>query len=199
MNKRAAPGVEQMGRDLSGRIRRAQAGDVEAFAEAFESLRPTVFAIACRLVGPDDAEDAVMETYLKAWQGIPRFDRRSSLKTWLYRIANNCALDMLRARQRRPERAVPAGDSDRDFSAEAADESQTLPDESAARSEVVARVREALRRLPPESRTTLELRYADGLAYGEIAAATAVSIGTVMSRLFYGKRKLRKILETEAG
>ena len=80
---------------------------------------------------------------------------------------------------------------------EIADEAQPTPDEQVERSELVEEVRQALDRLAEEYRVTLLLRYADGLNYAEIAAATGVSAGTVMSRLFYGKRKLEKILREE--
>ncbi len=70
-----------MNEDETILLGKAQNGDVDAFAELFESLRSRVFAVALRVVGPDDADDVVMETYLKAWQAIPRFNRRSSLTT----------------------------------------------------------------------------------------------------------------------
>jgi len=89
-------------RHQAEQLERARKGDVEAFAEVFEALRPLVFSVANRLVGPNDAEDVVMETYLKAWQGLPRFRGKSSLKTWLYRISRNCSLDFIRSRQRAP-------------------------------------------------------------------------------------------------
>ena len=176
---------------------RAQNGDMDAFAAVFEPLRPTVYAVACRLVGPSDAEDVVMETFLKAWQAIPRFNRHSSLKTWLYRITYNCAVDRIRARQRLRE--TPLDDeADGGSAGSIPDDSAPRPDEVLAGSETIDRVRSAMGRLPAEHRTALLLRFSDGLSYAGIAAATGVSIGTVMSRLFNGKRKLRRILEEEA-
>lgn len=175
---------------------KARNGDVDAFAELFEPLREMVYAIAYRVVGPNDADDVVMETYLKAWQALPRFGGRASLKTWLYRIARNCAIDFVRKRSRRKERVLTPEEEEgreRQF----ADEKQPSPDEVLSRRELVHDVRGALARLPDLHRIALELRYADGLSYNEIAAATGVSIGTVMSRLFNGKRKLRKLLEEE--
>jgi RNA polymerase sigma-70 factor (ECF subfamily) len=179
---------------LPKRLKAAQHGDIDAFAEIFESYREMVFAVACRLVGSNDADDVVMETYLKAWQAIPNFRRKASLKTWLYRIANNCALDFVRSNKRRQSRVVsietPEGTPDRNIS----DPTQPMPDEQIARSELVDEVREALKGVPAEHRAVLLLRYADGMSYGEIAAAVGVSAGTVMSRLLYGKRKLKKVL-----
>ena len=89
---------------------KAVAGDVDAFAELFETYRKLVFSVAYRLVGPNDAEDIVMDTYVKAWRAIPRFTRKAKLKTWLYRITYNCAMDLLRKRQRTNKRFVQESD-----------------------------------------------------------------------------------------
>lgn len=167
---------------------------MDAFAGLFEGLRPIVYAVACRLVGPDDAEDVVMETYLKAWQAIPQFAGRSKLKTWLYRIARNCALDLIRRRSSRKELSATADDDGRDMFENTADAGQRGPDEEAEATEVREAVEQALSELPEFHRATLELRLSDGLSYAEIASATGVSIGTVMSRIFNGKRKLRRLL-----
>jgi len=179
-------------------VDKAKNGDADAFAELFEPLREMVYAIACRVIGPNDADDVVMETYLKAWQAFPRFSGRASLKTWLYRITHNCAIDFIRKRSRRKERVLSVEEEEgreRQF----ADEKQPTPDEVLSLRELVRDVRTGLERLPDAHRVVLELRYTDDLSYSEIAAATGVSIGTVMSRLFNGKRKLRKILEGEGG
>jgi RNA polymerase sigma-70 factor (ECF subfamily) len=186
--------------DTSAILRgKAQNGDIEAFTELFEPMRATVFSVAYRLVGPDSADDVVMETYLKAWQAIPRFTGRSSLKTWLYRIAHNCAIDHIRVRQRRRENSLTDMESDNGELTWIADETQKPADELVAGSELAAGVQQALGRLSAEHRTALLLRYADGLSYADIAVTTGVSIGTVMSRLFNAKRKLRvEVEEAEA-
>lgn len=182
----------------NARLEKARQGDAAAFAEVFEELRPSVFAVASRLVGPDDAEDVTMQAFLRAWQALPEFQGRSSLKSWLYRIAYNCALDRVRQKQRSPEVKLTPLDSE---AGEASDPLEELPDEHvpapSARLEAVEtqlRVKRALARLPPEHRVALELRYSDDLSYVEIAQATGVSIGTVMSRLFNAKHKLQRAL-----
>lgn len=177
-------------------VARAQGGDMDAFAIVFEDLRPDVFRVACRLVGMDDAKDVVMDAFLKAWQAIPRFGGRSSLRTWLYRITYNCAVDFLRTRKQRGEESLSrSGASEESVMCDVVDESTRRPDEILAGAELAGRMEAALALLPSEHRIALELRYSDGLSYLEIASATGVSPGTVMSRLFNGKRKLRKILE----
>ncbi len=172
----------------------AKRGDMEAFTRLFEPLRPRVFAVACRLVGPTDAEDVVMDTYLRAWKALPAFRGGSTLKTWLMRIARNRALDMIRARHEGARESLSAEDAPADVR-NLSDPTQPLPGEDLAGREMAGVLDAALGRLDPVHRTTVLLRYADDLSYAEIAAATGVHIGTVMSRLFNGKRKLRALVE----
>ncbi len=178
-------------------LRRAQEGDMEAFAALFEPLRASVFRTAAGVIGVQDAEDATMETYLRAWQALPRFGGRSSLKTWLHRIAFNCAMDLARERRRRPWTA-PGENGEDDALEQMPDTRQDAPDRAAARADDIRAVQSALARLPPEHRHALHLRYAEGFAYGEIATAAGVSVGTVMSRLFYGKLKLKQELSARS-
>ncbi|MFT5127805.1 MAG: RNA polymerase sigma-70 factor (ECF subfamily) [Rhodothermales bacterium] len=175
-------------------ILRAQDGDAEAFAEVFEFYRKTVYAIAYRIVGPDDADDVVMETYLKSWRAVPKFNQRSAFKTWLYRVTHNCSLDFLRARKRRRAKVMREDDYDERGIQDLPDTKQQAPDELLSRGETAAAIRAAMAELAEPYKTTLFLRFSDGLAYGDIAAATDVSIGTVMSRIFYGRRKLQKLI-----
>ncbi len=167
---------------------------MEAFAEVFEDLRASVFSVAYRLVGPDEADDVVMETYLKAWRAIPRFNERSSLKTWLYRIAHNCGVDMIRARRRNPEMLMPEDHADERTIQDLPDDRTVSAPDQIIRHENAELVQRAVAKLDDKHRVTLLLRYADNLSYAEIAAATGVSLGTVMSRLYNGKRKLKTLI-----
>jgi RNA polymerase sigma-70 factor (ECF subfamily) len=175
-------------------LQQARAGDVEAFAALFEPLRSKIHAVAVRMVGPADADDVVMETYLKAWGALPRFGGRSALGTWLCRIARNQALDMLRKRQRHSIKEVHGEDAELLREREP-DPSQPTAVEQIMRAETQASVREALDCVPEPHRTTLLMRFVDDLSYSEIAAAMQVSIGTVMSRLHNAKHKLRAALD----
>jgi RNA polymerase sigma-70 factor (ECF subfamily) len=140
-----------------------------------------------------------METFLKAWQALPNFSGRASLKTWLYRMTHNCAIDMIRKSRRRRETELPTEDRSEDGPVmPLADEAQETPGDAMVRNERCIEVRRALEQLPEDHRVTLQLRYADEMSYADIAAATGVSIGTVMSRIFNGKRKLRRRLEAES-
>ena len=182
-------------------VEAARGGDMNAFLELFEEARKTVYAVACRLVGPSDAEDVVMDTYLKAWKSMPGFAGRSAPRTWLCRIARNCAIDRIRARRIWVEPAPEREDGTAGATvADMADPRQRTPAELVAGAELAGEIKAAMDRLSPEHRIALTLRFSDGLSYGEIAAATGVSMGTVMSRLFNGRRKLMKIMnESEGG
>ena len=167
---------------------------MDAFVELFEPLRGKMHAVASRLVGADDAEDAVMDTFLKAWKALPRFDGRASLSTWLYRIAYNQSLDLIRRRKFRNGRRAFGKEADAAL-LHATDATQPDASDALVRGEAVGEVRQAMALLPDAHRAVLLLRYADDLSYAEIAAATGVSVGTVMSRLFNAKRKLKAALE----
>jgi RNA polymerase sigma-70 factor, ECF subfamily len=178
--------------DPEGLLKKAKHGDMEAFAGLFEPLRPKSLAIASRIVGPDEAPDVVMDAFLKAWKALPGFNERSSLATWLYRIVWNCAADHRRASQRRRENRLPEDDEGQ--SLDIPDSAADSPSEKAASRDLGRQLEASLSQLSEELRVTLLLRFADGLSYREIAAATNVRIGTVMSRLFHGRRRLKALM-----
>lgn len=174
----------------------ARAGDVEAFAQLFEACRPMIHRIACRLVGPDDGDDVVMETYLKAWRGLARFRGGSAVSTWLCRIARNCALDHWRRRARREGRTLSADDPQAPAAVSAVpDRRDRGPGQQVEARDLEAAIDRALAQLSSAQRTAFLLHEVDGLKYREVAAATGVSTGTVMSRLFHARRRLRRLLE----
>ena len=164
---------------------------MDAFAELFEPLRPRIYAVAYRLVGPDDAEDVVMDTYLKAWQALPRFAGRSTLSTWLCGIARHQALDALRRRARREGGRREFRD-DTDPLANVEDSTLASPSEAVRQNDDQGVVSRAMTALPALHAQILVLRYVDELSYTDIAAALGISMGTTMSRLFNAKRKLRE-------
>ncbi len=174
-------------------LQRAQRGDIRAFAELFEPLREHIHAVACRWLGEQEAEDIVMETFLRAWKALPGFRGTASLKTWVLRIAHNACLDRLRRPQvARTVSLDQLSDTDRKVS-EPWDVTSVPPDEELHSKDSVALLRRALARLDDLHRRILVLRYVDGFSYTEIAAALGIPLGTVMSRLFNARRKLRKI------
>ncbi len=187
----AIPTVEQL-------LNRARTGDREAFAALFEKYRPLLHKVAVRLVGPDQAGDAVMESCIKAWQSLPVFRGEAALSRWFCQTVRNTALDEIRRRNRRGFEALPADDETHSEMIEGIEDTSTpSPEENVRRRELGESINRAMAKLSEEHRTAILLREVDGLDYREIAAATGVSMGTVMSRLFNARIKLRKFLKEE--
>ncbi len=169
------------------------AGNREALDELFRRYRQPAYRVAYRLLGHEaDALDAVQEGFIKALTHLQGFQGRSSFKTWLLRVVSNAALDLGRQRGRRDALSLDAPRA-----ADLSDARLLTADESGTgleRADLRRRLNEALDRLSEVQRQTFVL-YADGeLSYREIAESMEVSIGTVMSRLFYARQKLRSYL-----
>jgi len=181
----------------AARLAAAQAGDMDAFTQVFEPLRRRLHALACRLVGVDAAGDIVMETYLKAWRTLPTLRDPDALPGWLCRIARRTALDHLRQRQRRSKRELALGDA---LPLAMLDDPLAEPPGSEAdRGQVRDTVRAALARLSEKHRVVLLLRVVDELSCEEIASGLGLRLGTVLSRLYYARRRLRILLEPAVG
>jgi RNA polymerase sigma-70 factor (ECF subfamily) len=170
------------------------AGDRSALDELFRRYRQPAYRVAYRLLGHEaDALDAVQEGFVKALTHLHGFQGRSSFKTWLLRVVSNAALDLGRQRGRREALSLEAADSQEPM----ADARMTTADESAKgleREDLRAALDRALSSLSEAQRQTFVL-YADAeLSYREVADALGISIGTVMSRLFYARQKLRTFL-----
>jgi RNA polymerase sigma-70 factor (ECF subfamily) len=164
---------------------RAQAGDDTAFAELVERFSPRLrYFLRKLLPSAHDAEDALQDVWLDALRSLSRLNEPQALVAWLYRIARDRAFARLRkarsTEQLHDESTVAnaATDDDRDFSAEDA-----------------AQIHAALDTLPPEQREVLVLRFLEDMTYEQIAAVTGCQLGTVRSRLHYGKRALKTALE----
>ncbi|HRK21916.1 MAG TPA: sigma-70 family RNA polymerase sigma factor [Fimbriimonadaceae bacterium] len=154
---------------------RLQRGDRDAMAELVRETSAVLYRIAARLTeNPEDAEDAVAETYLAAMKTLPRFERRASLKTWLIRI-------LVRQARRRPSQRATSLDAS--WPAAEIDLCGNL---------VLA---EALERLAPKLKEALILVKVGGLSYREAGEALKVPMGTVQFRVFEATRQLRKRLE----
>jgi len=175
--------------ELLGRF---AAGQSAALDELFRRYRQAAYRVAFRLLGNEaDALDAVQEGFVKALTHIAGFQGRSSFKTWLLRVVSNAALDLGRARGRREMVSLDTS------SADGANERLLSADESGLgleRADLRSLLDRALATLSDVQRQTFVL-YADaGLSYREVAEVTSTSIGTVMSRLYYARQKLRAFL-----
>ena len=163
-------------------VARCQQGDREAQRELYARTSERIYRLLVRMTGSGDtALDLAQDTYLRAFTRIAQFDGRSSLATWLYRIAVTQALQFLR-RERRLRAKLQA------------DSSQTPIDTSGEQAIARLDLNEAMAALQPTDRAILLLRYQEGLDYRAIAKVAACAEGTVASRLHRARERLRKIL-----
>lgn len=174
-------------------IRRVRAGDRDCFGVLVDRYAGRIARLVRGFVRQaEDAEDVVQESFVKAFARLDRFDGRSAFYTWLYRIAANTAMDHNKKVRRRPAPLpleAPSEEGDRPGNMPA--DRAPGPDRRAEGSEARARIDEAIESLPRKYREVLVLREIEGLSYGEIARALRLSAGTVESRLFRARERLR--------
>ena len=195
-NARAARdgGAEAPGQAVDAAlVEEALRGRLDAFNQLVIRHQDHLFALVYRLVpDPDQAADAVQEAFFSAYRSMASF-RGGSVRSWLGRIAVNAALDMQRARRRRPAQPYPEFEDDSwqpPAESDAEPESRTLAVE---RSRVLA---QALDALPFEQRNCIVLFDVAGYDYEEIAGIMRVSVGTVKSRIHRGRLALRRALSS---
>jgi RNA polymerase sigma-70 factor (ECF subfamily) len=179
--------------DLSEReIRiRLRQGDRTVMNELFVRHRSVCYRVAYRLLGHEaDALDAVQNAFIKVFTHVHAFEGRSSFKTWLLRIVANAALDLGRQRGRLDEQGLRGG---MQF-AKQSPVQETEPGQELEHRDLRCLLDQALMQLSDTQRQTFVLHVDGGLTYREIAEVMNTSIGTVMSRLFYARRKLKAFL-----
>jgi len=168
-------------------VTRAQQGDRNAYSELVRLHAGGILNVVYRLCGDAQlAEDAAQETFLQAWLNLNSYRPQSSLRNWLYRIAVNAAMDMLR----KEKRLVPDAVEDLQLA-----DSHPGPEAVVASQERAASVQKAVLSLPEACRAVLVLREYEGLSYQEIAASLDIPVGTVMSRLNYARNLLKEKLK----
>lgn len=174
---------------LVDRARRGEAGAFEDLARAVEA---PLYRHVYRILGNADAEDVVQDALISAWRSISSF-QGGSFRAWIFRIATNRAIDVVRTRRRRGELPLePPEDAEVEWAEPAATTPE--PAEIASQGEAVAIVEEALRGLPAEQSAALMLRDIEGFSYEEIAMITASEIGTVKSRIHRARVGVRNAL-----
>ena len=167
-------------------------GDKNALDDLFRRYRVVAYRVAYRLLGREaDALDAVQDGFIKALTHLDRFRGHSSFKTWLLRIVSNAAIDLGRRRKREgwndhPEPISSTGQVEVD--------DHPPPDSGLERADLRRLIEAALARLPAVQRQTFVLHVDGELSYREVADALGISIGTVMSRLYYARQKLKTLL-----
>jgi RNA polymerase sigma factor (sigma-70 family) len=173
----------------------AKRGDEGAFETLFNHHQRRIYGLAFRYTRiREDAEDIVQQTFQKAFVHLQKFEGKSSLSTWLTRIAINQALMLLRSR--RGQHEVPIDDSSSHEATPALELADTSPDPEASylQTEKTQSLSAAMRQLRPGMREAIELRELGELSNRDTAAQMGVSIGTVKARVFHARRKLAKTL-----
>jgi RNA polymerase sigma-70 factor (ECF subfamily) len=173
--------VESNTNEIRYLLARAQAGDERAFRELVEPYRRALEVHCYRMLGsPQDAEDIVQETLLRAWRALERFEPRASVRTWLYRIATNACLDEIERRPKRPEPVEP-------FPNELLDQAVTPTYDPAARyalrEGLELALLTAIQLLPGRQRAVLILRDVLGWTGPEVAALLDSTVASVNSAL----------------
>jgi RNA polymerase sigma-70 factor (ECF subfamily) len=178
-------------------VERAREGDTDAFDELFRRYRDKVYGVVWGYVkNRDDALDVTQDAFLKAYRKLGSFRGRSKFFTWVTQIAINRAIDVRRKHMRRKD--VQLGEHhDRDDARRRPGRSPASrpPEAGVQDEELKQKYQEAVDSLGEKHRTVFLLHTTEKLAYKEIAATLGISIGTVMSRLHYARKKLQKALE----
>ena len=178
-----------------GLVAKARTGDADAFRVLVERHSRSLFRLAFRMTGnQQDAEDVVQDSFLRAYKQLDRFDERASFGTWVYRIAVNCSLDLVRSRKRRNEHVAPAELEMEDPILSLPSHDPT-PDRMALSGEVRDRVAEAMTELSASERTAFVLRHFEGMRIEEVSRVLGCQPGAAKHSVFRAVQKLRRALE----
>ncbi len=174
----------ECGEPESTLIQRAQQGDHKAYNCLVQVYREGVLGMIYRICGDVHlAEDVAQDTFLRAWQKLHTFSLHTSFRNWLYRIAANRTLDILRRERDMfdiDELVLPGQEQN--------------PEQQLVQSQRKRKVRRAVLSLPPASRSVLILREYENLSYQDISDILEIPAGTVMSRLSFARKKLAEML-----
>jgi RNA polymerase sigma-70 factor (ECF subfamily) len=171
-------------------------GDGTAYRGLVEKYQTRVYAMVYGMVrNREDARDLTQDAFVKAYRNLDSFRLESSFYTWLYRIAMNLAIDFVRKRRRRETGGFDEGIATRDDDGGIAEvHHEDGPSRQLERKQLFGKIMDAMEQLPEDQRQVILLRELEGLQYKEIADVMGIPEGTVMSRLFYARKKLQKLL-----
>jgi RNA polymerase sigma-70 factor, ECF subfamily len=181
----------QMHLDDAAAVAQARGGDEEAFRVLVERHSRSIYRLAYRMTGrPEDAEDVVQETFVRAYRQLSRFEARSNFATWLYRIGFNCAIDYMRARPHREsvespetlERLTPGSDA-------------PSIDDLVYAGEIGTRVQAALNALSTQERAAFLMRHYHGCSIEEICTALDLKTNAAKHSIFRAVKKMRVALK----
>jgi len=176
-------------------VQAAQTGEMGAFEELVARHRDKIYARAYSMMRNEDvAIDLSREAWVKGWQRLRQFQGDSSFGTWMTRIVINLCLDQLRKQKRQRTESIEELDEESGGVERQMPVITPNPTAQLERAELRQRIELALDRLSYEHRTVLVLHEFEEMEYKEIAKVMGCSIGTVMSRLFYARRKMAALL-----
>lgn len=176
-------------------VRAAQQGDTAAFEELVARHRDKVFARAYSMMrNEEQAIDLSQEAWIKGWQRLRQFQGDASFGTWMTRIVINLCLDELRRQKRQRAESIEELDAESGGVERQMPVVLVNPTSGLERAELRERINRALSQLSYEHRTVLVLHEFEEMEYKQIAKTMGCSIGTVMSRLFYARRRLAALL-----
>ncbi len=172
-------------------VTKAKKGDKEAFRELVEAYQTRIFHAANKVLKSEaEAEEVAQESFVKAYLNLDKFKGDSSFYTWLYRITFNMAIDVQRKLARRGGEKISFEES---FMGEP---DNHTPDKDLISKESRVLIQNALNELSEEHRNVVVMRDVEGFSYSEIAKIIGVNSGTVMSRIFYARKKMREYLKS---
>jgi len=178
-------------------VERARAGDREAVDVLLQRYQRRLLGVVVGMVrNPDDAREIIQETFVRVFRSLDSFKGDSSFYTWLYRIAMNLAIDHQRREGKRPSVEFDEGVAHTEESVgRGSAVIGTDPFDRVRSRELGQKIFEAIESLTPDHRAVILLREIDGLSYEEISEVLQCSMGTVMSRLHYARKKLQARLQ----
>jgi RNA polymerase sigma-70 factor (ECF subfamily) len=182
--------MKQMHPDDAAAVAKAKGGDEDAFRVLVERHTRGVYRLAYRMTGkPEDAEDVVQETFIRAYRQLGRFEERSNFATWLYRIGFNCAIDYMRARPHRESHEEPET-----LERMSCQSGEPGIDDLVYASEIGERVQTALNALSEQERAAFLMRHYHGHSIDEICDALNLKTNAAKHSIFRAVKKMRVAL-----
>ncbi len=182
-----------MGKNDHAAVRAILAGDKEAYGALVASHSESLFRVAFRITGNEaDADDVVQEAFLRGYQKLESFERRSNFGTWIYRIAVRCALDRISAPRAESRRVAEVSDPEQ-AEVQVAD-SAASPERLLLSGEILALQKQALRNLTPMEQAAFTLRHLEDCSTEEIAAALSIAPNAAKQAVFRAVQKMRSQL-----
>lgn len=180
-------------------MKQLKSGNEEAFNKIVERYSKKLYYLCLKMLQNEkDAEDTVQTVFLKAYQNIHRFEEKSSISTWLYRIGMNVCTDVLRKRKKEPVVSLyMTGSGEENYLPEIPDEAENV-EQAVLEQERKAALYAAIHTLKPKQKKLILLRDIEGLSYEEIAAVLGWNVGTVKSGINRARKALlEKLRENE--